>query len=93
MTKIYQINLNGHSVLLEAEDDGADRYMVRMSIPGRLARTRIGYLTGSRRSWLAEFFGNRPSVPAKSAKSACLALAEVASAHSTIAQYFPKSLA
>jgi hypothetical protein len=89
--KSFQITLQGHSGLLEADEDGADRYMVRLSVPGRLTRVRIGYLTGCRRNWLAEFFGSRPSVPAKSAKAACLALAEIAINQQSIAPFLSPS--
>lgn len=72
---------------VEAENEGDCRYMVRMSELDKngtphlhRSRLRIGYLTGSRNRWLAEFFGSRTSRPAKSAKNACRILAESAAA-------------
>ena len=68
-TFVYEIGCA--TVQVEAEEDGAARYMVRMSIPGRMARVRIGYLTGARRTWLAEFYGRkRCPISASSAKEA-----------------------
>ena len=73
----YQFTLAGTPLVVEAEQEGNARYMVRLSIPDRMGRVRIGYLTGAKRTWLAEFFG-RPghSSPANSAKAACHQLAE-----------------
>lgn len=76
--KTYRFDIRGTQVEVEADVDGECRYMVRLSIPGRLARTRIGYLTGREKTWLAEFFGKRASVAHASAKEACQALAEAA---------------
>lgn len=77
--KRYTFNIASTKATVEAEPDGESRYMVRMSIPDITGRVRIGYLTGNRRTWLAEHFGGkRPSVPATTAKAACRALAEAA---------------
>lgn len=76
--KAYQFEIRGTRVEVEADVEGECRYMVRLSIPGRLARTRIGYLTGREKTWLAEFFGKRASVAHTSAKEACHALAQAA---------------
>ena len=87
-TRKFDFALNGVSVLVEAEQDGQDRYMVYMAIPGRMWRVRVGYLTGARRNWLAEFFGGKkPSLPAGSAKEACLRIAEWALKQPPIAPY------
>lgn len=76
MNKAYRFDLDGHLVRVEADSEGEARYMVRMDA-GK-GRVRIGYLTGHARTWVAEFFGSRPSVRATSAKEACEALARVA---------------
>lgn len=84
-TKTFKFNVNGTPVVVEAEEEGAARFMLRMFIPGRMARIRIGYLTGTRRTWLAEFFGgNRPSKPTTNARQACRDLAVWASAQPTV---------
>jgi hypothetical protein len=83
--KKFNLTVNDVPVIVEAEQEGNARYMVRMSIPGRMARIRIGYLTGAQRTWLAEFFGGkRQSVPAVSAKNACRMLAEWASRQASV---------
>lgn len=87
-TKKFEFDVANTSVLVEAEPDGNARYMVRMSIPGRMARIRIGYLTGTKRTWLAEFFGGkRPSAPAKSAKEACRQIAVWASQQPSVSPF------
>jgi len=80
--KSYRFEVNRRHFQVSAQNEGDCRWMVRMSELGMdgkaiLSRTnlRIGYLTGRGRNWLAEFFGSHPSVAAKTAKSACLALA------------------
>lgn len=74
--KRYEILLPEGVVEVIAEAEGQARYMVRARA-GRLATfIRIGYLTGCGRNWLAEYFGNRPSLPTSSAKQACAALAQ-----------------
>ena len=83
--------LIGQSALtaqVEADQEGNARFMVRLTIPDRLVRVRIGYLTGARRTWCAELFG-RParSVPATSAKAACRFLFEEAVKQPGIQQY------
>lgn len=79
-TKTFKFDVTDTPVVVEAEQEGNARYMVRMLIPGRMARIRIGYLTGTKRTWLAEFFGGkRPSASATSAKDACRQLATWAS--------------
>lgn len=92
-SKRYITSIAGVSVQIEAEDEGNCRYMVRMSIPGCMAPVRIGYLTGRGRSWLAEFFGTRPSQATASCKDACHALAQVAATQMAIAPYFTKAAA
>lgn len=79
----YSFEIGSRRFLVAAENEGECRYMVRMSELDkngkshlRRSRIRIGYLTGSRNTWLAEFFGSRPSQPAKSAKDACRVLVE-----------------
>ena len=85
-TFVYEIGCA--TVRVEAEEDGAARYMVRMSIPGRMARVRIGYLTGARRTWLAEFYGRkRCPISASSAKEACRLLVEWASKQPSVSPY------
>lgn len=77
--KTFKEEIAGTDVLVAAEADGEARYMVRMAIPGQLSQeVRIGYLTGSGRKWVAEFFGTRPAVTANSAREACLLLAKAA---------------
>lgn len=78
--KKFVMTLASTCFQIEADQEGNCRYMVRISSPELdMARIRIGYLTGSDRTWVAEFFGGkRPSVPATSAKAACKALAEFA---------------
>lgn len=79
-TKTFSFNVADSPVVVEAAQEGNARYMVRMSIPGRMARIRIGYLTGAKRTWQAEFFGGKkPSATTASAKEACRQLAEWAS--------------
>lgn len=73
----FEIDVEGEAVLVEMNKEGDDRYMVRMSIPGRLARIRIGYLLGARRHWCAEFFGaKRQTAHVSSATEACRMLAD-----------------
>ena len=86
--KSFSFLLNGTPMLVEAEQEGNARYMVRLSIPKRMGRVRIGYLTGTKRTWLAEFFGQTPrSVPATSAKAACRSLAEWAIRQPAVAPF------
>ena len=86
--KTYALSVGTTSLVVEAEQEGNARFMVRLSIPNRLMRVRIGYLTGARRTWLAERFGpNAPSVPATSAKAACQSLAEWAIRQPSISPY------
>ena len=71
----FDFDLGGRKVTVEAEPEGSCRYMVRLFEAG-FGRTRIGYLTGQRRNWMVEFFGQRNAQPFSSAKAACRALAE-----------------
>lgn len=71
----FDFDFGGRKVTVEAEQEGSCRYMVRLFEAG-FGRTRIGYLTGQRRNWLVEFFGQRNAQPFNSAKAACKALAE-----------------
>ncbi|MBU2734271.1 hypothetical protein HAQ00_00690 [Acidithiobacillus caldus ATCC 51756] len=87
--KRYQYQLEGTEVLVEADSEGDCRYMVRMQIPGRMARVRIGYLTGAKHTWVAECFGgSRPTMRAGSAKAACQLLAKWACQQPSITHYF-----
>lgn len=87
-TKTFKFNVGNTPVIVEADQERNARYMVRMSIPGRMARIRIGYLTGTKRTWLAEFFGGkRPSMPAVSAKEACRQLAEWATQQPSVSPF------
>jgi hypothetical protein len=67
---------------IDAEQESAGHFMIGMrelDTPKYQGRIRIGYLTGAKKNWVAEFpGGRRPSVRAKSAKEACIALAEFA---------------
>lgn len=74
-TRTFDFDLGGRKVTVKAEQEGSCRYMVRLFEAG-FGRTRIGYLTGQRRNWLVEFFGQRNAKPFNSAKAACKALAE-----------------
>ncbi len=74
--KSFEFELEGRTLTVEADSEGVSRYMVRMSEKGRFTRVRVGYLTGTNRHWLIEFFGGRKSEPHPSAKSACLAVAK-----------------
>lgn len=51
-------------------------YMRELRAPSRPARACIGYLNGAGRNWTAEFFGKKPPAQTRTAKAACLALAE-----------------
>lgn len=75
--KRFEATTKGVLASIEAQSEGECRYMVTMSVPGRVDRPfRIGYLTGSRRTWVGEpFDGTRQSVPGKSAKAVCLEMA------------------
>lgn len=86
--KEYEFVIGATTVIVEAEQEGSCRYMVRLSIPGRMARVRIGYLTGAQHVWLAEFFGMRPPQACTSAKDACRVLAEAAAEQNGISRYF-----
>ena len=86
--KRYQYQLDGTEVLVEAEPEGEGRFMVRMQIPGRMAPVRIGYLTGAGRAWIAERFGEKRPIRAKSAKATCQILAEWARQQPSIAPFF-----
>lgn len=87
-TKTFRFNVGNTPVVVEAEEEGNARFMVRMSIPDRMARIRIGYLTGAKRTWLAEFFGGkRPSLSVVSAKEACQKLAEWASQQPSVSPF------
>lgn len=88
-SKTYEImslcNSTYFKVFIDAEPEGDARFMVSMSVPEKMARVRIGYLTGAGRAWVAEFFGGkRPSMSCKSAKEACQALADWAIQTSSI---------
>ncbi|MGK9452982.1 hypothetical protein ACSSZE_17270 [Acidithiobacillus caldus] len=87
----FQYPLYGTDVLVEAEPEGEGRLLVRMQIPGRMARVRIGYLTGAKHTWVAECFGgSRPTMRAGSAKAACQILAKWACQQPSIAHYFSR---
>ena len=88
ITKKFNLFAGGVPVVVEAEQEGNARYMVRMAIPGRMARIRIGYLTGCKKTWVAEFFGKKPaSMQATSAKSACQRMVHWASEQPTVAPF------
>lgn len=87
--KKFQFTILHTATVVEAEPEGDGRYMVRMMVPDRMARIRIGYLTGEKRTWFAEFFGRqRPPMSAKSAKDACRELATWAAQQSGVSQFF-----
>jgi Lon protease-like protein len=87
--KKFQFTILSTITVVEAEPEGDGRYMVRMMVPDRMARVRIGYLTGARRTWVAEFFGQqRPAAATKTAKDACRQLAAWASQQSAFSQFF-----
>ena len=90
MIKRYQIVHQGITAFVEAEQEGEGRYMVRMSIPGKLAPLRIGYVMGGNQRWQIEFKGNNNGMLKASAslKSACASLAEQAVNQSSIMPYF-----
>ena len=89
--KRYQYQLEGTIVFVEAEAKGERQYLVNMQIPGRMARVRIGYLTGAKYTWVAECFGgSRPTMRAGSAKAACQILAKWACQQPSIAHYFSR---
>lgn len=73
----YSVTLRGCITKVEAESEGSCRYMVRMVIP-RHGRVRIGYLTGSGRSWHGEYFDGRPQINASTAAAICRQLATTA---------------
>lgn len=85
MSKNFNYTIGTLPIDIHAEKEGDCRYMVRLSCAGKVSNVRIGYLTGSHRKWLAEFFGARPSVACKSAKEACEVLAKAAIAQPGIA--------
>lgn len=84
----FEFAIGATTVIVEAEQEGNCRYMVRMLIPGRMGRVRIGYLTGAQHVWLAEFFGKRPPQACTSAKDACRVLAEAAAEQNGISRHF-----
>lgn len=90
-SKKYRFEIGGVKAVIDATVEGEHRFMVRMSLPGRMhGPVRIGYLTGRERTWLAEFFGNHPSAPAVSAKEACAKLAEYALAQPSISPFLKR---
>ena len=84
----FLIEKSALTAQVEADQEGNARFMVRLTIPNRLVRVRIGYLTGARRTWCAELF-ERParSIPANSAKAACRLLLDEAVKQPGIQQY------
>jgi hypothetical protein len=77
MNRKFMYTIAAREIGVSAEQEGDTRHMVRMSCAGSLANVRIGY-PGAGRTWLAEFFVARPSVPCKSAKQAYEILAKAA---------------
>ncbi len=64
----FLIGQSAVAAKVEADQEGNARFMVRLTIPTRLVRVRIGYLTGARRTWCAELFGR----PARSVRPPAL---------------------
>jgi hypothetical protein len=76
-SKKYEFKIREHTVTVEAEEEGACRYMVRMMCPDVFYRVRIGYLTGSGRTWVTETIGGIECATFRNAKDACNYLANV----------------
>lgn len=73
----FHFIVNGTPVLVSAEKEGDARYMVRMAKVGK-SFLRIGYLTGERKTWMAERAGVELAQRFTSAEMACAALASEA---------------
>lgn len=69
--------IDGTHVTVSAEKEGDARYMVRMAKVNKTFM-RIGYLTGERRTWMAERAGVELAQRFTSAEMACAALASEA---------------
>lgn len=79
-SKSYVLTVGGHEgVKVDAEAEGDHRYMVRMALPDQSWHVRVGCLTGVDHRWVAEFYTGEdlhPTRTFRSAKAACMALAE-----------------
>jgi len=76
------------SVLVDCDCEGDGRFLVRMSIPGRMARVRIGYAFGSRKTWVIERpERGLPGIRMKSLKEGCHALAALAMDRPSVKPY------
>lgn len=90
MINRYQIIHQGITAWVEAEREGEGRFMVRLSIPGKLAPLRIGCVLGGNKRWKmeAQGIGGNGIKVTDSLKSACTSLAEYAVSQGAIKPYF-----
>lgn len=91
----YSTFIAGKRAFLEAQREGDDqRWKVYLRIQDyMLARMQIGYLVGVHRQWCAHFPEKaRPAVECRSAKEACILLAEHAATLPSVQAYLPRSV-
>lgn len=90
----YSTLIAGKRAFLEAQLEGDDmRWKVYLRIQDYMpARMQIGYLVGARRRWLAHFPEKaRVASECRSAKEACILLAEHAATLPSVQGFFPRS--